>query len=250
MYIAGKRVNQTLNVSGNFELYVGRRLNLEWNRRPAHGHQHVHEYDQHLLELPISRPSPTTSRAKGSANSSTTFRRTWLSDRIFRFNRMLRFRGRESWASRFGNNTYNKLVYSPNTDLQIYGAQRASLFVDNTTTATIRFFPSAPPAQYEVVDNIVISSAKGPVYIDGRGNQTLVTIIPAQFSANDLRSTILADCVFKQCGDADRTRHLDEPACLRRRNDVVLTASTLTGLTGGVIHFDQLTDLLVLRLQL
>jgi hypothetical protein len=127
--------------------------------------------------------------------------------------------------------------------LQIYGAQRSILVVENTTTATIRYSPSVPPAQYEVVDNIIISSAKGPVYIDGRGNQSQVTIMPAQFSANDLRTTIVADLYLRNVTMriAPDTSTSPLPGA---PNAVVLTANTLTGLTGGVIHLEQLADFL------
>jgi hypothetical protein len=242
VYIAGKRVNQTLSVNGNFELYVGRRLNLNGSID---------------LLTDISTFTNTTNTFSNTDLQTITYNFTGsgLGKLVYDVSSYLAFGpnlriqsdaafpGKGELGFAFGSNTYNKLVYSPNTDLQVYGAQRSSLFVDNTTTATVRYFPSIPPAQYEVVDNIVISSAKGPVYVNGRADHSLVTIIPAQFSANDLRTTIVADLYLSNVTVriAPDTSTSPLPAT---PNDVVLTSSTLTGLTGGTIHLDHLADFL------
>lgn len=241
VYVAGKRVNQTLSVSGNFELYVGRRLNLNGS-----------------VDL-LTDISPFTNTTNTFSNTDLqtityNFAGEGLGKLVYdvasylAFGPNLRVQSDAAYPSkgelgfRFGDNTYNKLVYSPNTELQIYGAQRSSLFVENTTTATIRYFTSIPPAQYEIVDNIQIWSAKGPVYINGRGNHTLVTVVPSQFSANDLRSTITADLYLSNVAMriAPDTSTSPLPAA---PNDIVLTSNTLTGLTGATIHFEQLADL-------
>jgi hypothetical protein len=241
VYVAGKRVNQTLSVSGNFELYVGRRLNLDGSVD---------------LLTDISPFTNTTNTFSNTDLQTITYNFTGqgLGTLVYDVSSYLAFGpnlriqsdaaypGKGELGFTFGNNTYNKLVYSPNTELQIYGAQRSSLYVDNTTTATIRYFATIPPAQYEIVDNIQISSANGPVYISGRGNHSLVQLLPSQFSANDLRNTILADVYVHNTAMwiVPDTSTSPLPAA---PNDVVLTASTLTGLTGATVHFDQLADL-------
>jgi hypothetical protein len=80
------------------------------------------------------------------------------------------------------------------------------------------------------------------VYINGRGNHSLVQLLPSQFSANDLRSTILADVYVNNAAlwIVPDTSTSPLPAV---PNDVVLTSSTLTGLTGATVHFEQLADL-------
>ena len=228
-------------MSGNFELYVGRRLNLNGTVDPLTDIS-TFTNTTNYVRIRIFRRSLSTSRAKGWANWSVDVASYLGFGPNLRIQSDAAFPGKGVLGFTFGNNTYNKLVYSSNTDLQIYGAQRASLFVDNTTTATVRYFASIPPAQYEVVDNIVISSAKGPVYVTGRGNRTLVTMIPAQFSANDLRNTIVADVYIANAAlrIAPDTSTSPLPAT---QGVVVLTSNTLTGLTGATIHFDQLKDL-------
>lgn len=150
----------------------------------------------------------------------------------------------------------NSVSFGSNTDLAIYApiagfftraSGRSGILIDNPTSAAIEYFsnPLTPATRNDFVN---VAATGGPLEVTGRGSVTKVVLQPYKANFNlegDVRTLITGDVSVTNAALQIAPTNIATPAGTQR--PVVLTDTQLTGLTGGVISFSNLasfTDLL------
>ncbi|HVA47067.1 MAG TPA: choice-of-anchor tandem repeat GloVer-containing protein [Pirellulales bacterium] len=249
VYVMGKALPR-LNVTGNFALTIGRRLNPDGTVDDVgtigqvfyQGNHYQPDYSQPITfqytgiglgPLVVDRSSESVYSGPSGIYANTDdaghyYLKSDLADRSGLLNGDIVFAG-------------------PNTEFFYdaeYDPQRteASFEIENTLSGAVHYIAN-PKASAATVS---IGAAYGPIDVQGSGANTRVTLDPTLYVNNGVAGSSLRDTVTADVSVTNATLRIvaDSAAVSTPQNppDVVLTDSQLTGVAGGTVHFQNLAD--------
>ncbi len=242
VYLMAKQANQDLEVTGNFSLFIGRRLNLDGTV-------------DNVGDIAGVTNFVTLTTQNIFYNFQGDGRGTLVYDasnfaggsQIVSVKSDAAYPGFGALVVDFSNSSRNKLIYAPNTELFVYdyirgfGAQ-GNVVIDNRTAAAVHITENTL-SQAALSDDVRVWAAFGPVYVQGRGAATVVTLTP-ETNTGDLRDTVIDDVTVTNAALKIVPDHPGTPIP-GELPQVVLTDTQLTGLTGGTVYFANLVDYVV-----
>jgi len=246
VYLAGKKINQILEVDGHFEFYIGRRLNPDGSVESASSLYNFVDFDT-ISPLRPKDGNVITYSFVGEGPGRLVYDVSpfidpgWglhilagnISEAAYPGKGVLFFDRSDLGGS--VNVLGNKVVFPPNTDLSILAPRNGRMTIENPVTATIRYTANT------LADDVRIYSTNGPVFVTGAGASTRVSIQPKPGTPGDLRDLIHApitvtDAALRVQIDTDTT------PTLQTLPDIVLNADSLAGFTEIPIHFERLVN--------
>lgn len=256
VYLMGHRANQPLNVLGNLDLFVGRRLRTDGVVEAIGDLSGVTEFSGATAVHRVNYTYTGSGRGQlvyDGSSSTTAVRAASIQTDVSQTGRGALHFGYADFTQEifFPTNSLNALTFGGNTNFSIYapirGFERRQLSgygieFESTTTAAISYFTNPLQAALEI-DQVSIFSHRGPLSVTGRGEGTRVALQPSSFTGDftgDLRNLITGDVAISNAAvkivstNADVVPVAPVP--------VTLTRTQLTGLTGGIVSFASLQN--------
>ncbi len=240
IYLMAKQPGQDLDVTGNFSLYIGRRLQADGMVENVGDIAGVTNFGGTLATQNIfynytgEGLGTLVYDASNFAGTSQNF--SIKPDTVDPQKGTL--------TVDFSTSARNRVVFTPNTELFVYASIRdfgsqGIAAIDNRTTAAVHYIAN-PLSQPTISDTIRVLAAYGPVDVVGRGAASLVTLVPEN-NNGDLHDTITADVTVTNAALVILPDQSATPTPAELSN-VVLTGTQLTGLTGATVNFADLKD--------
>jgi hypothetical protein len=258
IYVMGMQKSRHLTVTGNFGLYVGQRLNADGSVTAVGDLSNVANFSG-------SYPNPSYYTLI-SYNYTGAGRGTLVYDAShfesiptnFSYNVSIKADPDNSGRAAFqwGYSVSapappigNKLDFGDNTDFFVYAPSHGfnsaafgrGILIDNrNSAASLHYISSSIPFPNQPSDQVAVYGLSGSLAVSGSGQPTFVTLMP-QNNDGDIYNLITGDVTVSNVSlRIAPTISTSAPVLSPRA--VTLSGTQLTGLTGGVVNFSNLTD--------
>ena len=255
VYVMGMAANQQLVVNGNLELYVGHRLNADGSVSAVGDVGQVARLNLNWPNTPTYNGISYTYTGLGKGTfvydaSHTTvpfgYAASIKAD-PFNANRTALLWGyTDNYPSGFVG---NKVDFAGNTEFHAYApsvgfanaGNQYGITIDNRSTpASVHYVSNPMPWSPDAIEYIEAFGSLGPLFIQGRGGKTLVSLAPGP-AAFDIRNTHSSDVTVSNATlKIDPTRAGATPPGVLPQ--LVMTDTQLTGLVGGTIYYSDLKN--------
>ncbi len=236
VYVMGRNATSTLRVLGNINLFVGRRLNADGTVTKVGNVAGVF-----ATHNPISYQFTGTNGHGQLVYDASASIGGQLA--------LLPAAGDPTKEALYFNNSVNYLLFGSNIDVEydepvVQTSSRG--LIDHRLNGTVHYVANSQGP----VSRVIVTTAYGPIQVDGQGVNTQVEINPAAASTmgvasnppgNDLLTTILAPIIVTNAMLAIRpdTTSTTAPA---QPKDIVIGSNEITGIAGAPIQYSNLRD--------
>ncbi len=252
VYLMGHLANQPLDISGNLDLIIGRRLGTDGGVSNVGDLGGVVAFSGATAIHRINYTYTGSGRGQliydGSNFTSTTAPVSLQTDDSQAGRGALHWGYVNSSQELFNpTNSLNTLSFGGNTDFTIYAPIRgffrrlyggAGIGLESGTSAAISYFTN-PSQPINEIDNVSVYSHRGPLTVTGRGSGTSVVLAPSN-ADGDLRTLITGNVSVSNA--AVRIIPTNSGVIAAPLSAITLTATQLTGLTGGTVSFTDLAN--------
>lgn len=252
VYLMGHRANQPLNVVGNLDLFVGRRLRTDGVVEAVGDLAGVTEFTGATAVHRINYTYTGSGRGQlvyDGSSFTTPVRAASIQTDASEAGRGALHFGYADFTQEifFPSNSLNAVTFGGNTSFSVYAPIRGferrqlsgyGLEIDSTSTAAISYFTNPLQAALEI-DQVSIFAHQGPVSVFGRGSGTRV-MLQSLSNAADLRTLITGDVAISNA--AVKITSTNAGAVSAAAVPITLTRTQVTGLTGGMVTFAGLAN--------